>query len=142
MPRFITRIVLCAVMLVTSGCEFRPHVSSAQVRRAGNNEEIEIKISSKDATSIKRRQLYFRIYITKCGGGGDKYFPVEPYIDGGRAADFEFSLDSRDVSINGALPAHILRNYEPACAALNGAGYFMGRLKSAEVPIRRAPRKN
>lgn len=124
----------CMAAFLLVGCEFQPRVLSAHAHRVGDNEAIEVKVSSSDAAKIKNRQLYFSMAVTSCEGA-QSHFPVEPYIDGRRASEFDFATAGDDIKITGSMPVSIFEKYDRPCVVLRGGSYLGGKLKSASVPI-------
>ncbi|GAB3101303.1 hypothetical protein [Lysobacter terrae] len=130
--------LLCLAACALTGCELRPHVTSAAARRTGDAELVQVEIPMRDAARIKRRQLYFSIVVINCEGT-KKRFAMDPYIDGQRAVEFGFATTGDVAKIAGTMPAHIFDRYVRPCAVLEGGGYFTGRLRSDPVPIASDP---
>jgi hypothetical protein len=125
-------IVIAASAL--AGCEFRPEILSANAHKAGDDEVIELSLKSRDAATIKSRQLYFTITVINCDEN-QKRFPLEPYVAGQRATKFKFSTHEESVKITGSMPARMFDQIRRPCAFVEGGGYFTGHLVSTPRPI-------
>lgn len=134
----ITKICLLSITtLVLFGCTFRPHILSAHSYRVGDNEVIELGLHSREASIIKKRQIYFSVVVIDCEKNQDR-FPIEPYIAGQRATEFKFPITTRDVKITGNMPVNIFVKYPHPCVFLEGGSYFFGNMKSAPILIMKA----
>ena len=116
------------------GCTFRPTIFSAHSYRVANNEIIEVHLNSREASVLKARQMYFSLVIIDCEGKKSR-FPMEPYIAGQKASEFNFPIISQDVKITGSVPDSIFSQYRKPCVMLEGSSYFSGGMASAPIVI-------
>lgn len=116
------------------GCTFRPTIFSAHSYRVVNNEIIEVHLNSREANVLKTRQMYFSLVIIDCDGKKSR-FPMEPYIAGQKASEFDFPIISQDVKITGSMPESIFSQYQKPCVMLEGSSYFSGGIASAPIVI-------
>jgi hypothetical protein len=122
-----------------AACTFRPDIISASVRStSATDATVYVRLKREVASVIKKRQLYFGIIVVNCGTDTDRY-PIEPYIGGKNAAEFEFPLPTSVVEVTGNIPLKILREYQRPCIFLEGGGYFTGKMRSASVPLIASP---
>ena len=128
--------LLATTAIALVGCQLHSDIVSATSHREGLEEIVQVTLRSADASSIKRRQLYFSIVVDECGER-DGGFPAEPYIDGALASKFGFAVDDKPVTFTGRVPARIFDTYQRPCAYLRGGGYFTGKLASPQVAIGR-----
>ena len=62
-------------------------------------------------------------------------FPIEPYIAGKLASQFEFPVTGEFVTAQGTMPAQILIGVSTPCVALQGGSYIFGKLDSTPVSL-------
>jgi hypothetical protein len=132
--RFRQAGLLLAAPLLLCACTFRPAPVSAISYRAGDYEVVAVNISSADANTIKKRELYFTVVVTECQDGSERY-PAESFIGGQRASDFDFSTSGEIIEIVGRVPARIFESYADPCVFLEGGGYLAGKIKSKVAAI-------
>ncbi|WP_145985519.1 hypothetical protein [Marilutibacter maris] len=131
----ILAVAFVAFLMV--GCELDVPIISASARQVGDDEVIEVDISSRYASRIKSRQYYFYVLVVDCKEGGE-VFAMDPYVGGKRAVEFDYDIDGEVTKIVGAMPAEVFAAYSDPCAAIEGGGYFSGRLRSTRFPLRTA----
>jgi hypothetical protein len=132
--RLVRACVLAIAASVLLGCQLRPSIFSAHSQRVGDEEIVQLSISSLDAKRIRNRELYFSVVVASCQEESEGY-PMEPYIDGQRASDFKFATAGESVKIVGRIPAKVFDKYRRPCAHLRGGGYLTGTVESAPIPI-------
>jgi hypothetical protein len=128
---------ICLVLIfMTSACTFRPNIISATANTtSASDTTIHVLLRKRDASIIKRRQLYFSIVAVNCKDGTGR-FPVDPYIAGQSTSEFEFPLSADPIRISGSIPLKIWSDYRQPCVFLEGGGYFTGKIKSSLAPLK------
>ncbi len=139
--RHTRRLVKClltvAAVAALAGCVIRPILISAHVKKGVDSTEvIEIVLPAADATRIKDREIYFSIVVVDCKNFENR-FPIEPYIAGRPASQFDFPVAGAFVTALGSMPEHILVAFPTPCVALQGGSYIFGKLDSTPVPLLR-----
>lgn len=128
---------LLAVIAIASfaGCVVRPNLVSAHIKKGTDKTEVvEVALSASDAKRIKDREIYFSIVVVDCKNYENR-FPIEPYVAGRLASQFDFPVAGEFVTFHGAMPERILASFPAPCVALQGGSYFFGRLDSTPVPL-------
>lgn len=118
-----------------AGCVVRPNLISAHVKKGVDKTEIvEIVLPAGDAKIIKNREIYFSIVVVDCKNYENR-FPIEPYIAGRLASQFDFAVAGDFVTAQGSMPEHILVGFPTPCVTLQGGSYIFGKLDSTPVPL-------
>jgi hypothetical protein len=122
-------------MLMLSACTFHPNIISASVNQSrGEDATVSVLIRSKDAETIKHREIYFSAVVINCSGIENGY-PIEPYIMGEKATQFKFPTSTGIIQITGTIPVRILREYNNPCLFLRGGSYIYGKIASSKVQL-------
>lgn len=123
-----------AAVAVLAGCEMRPVIASATVERSGGSEVIRVRIPTRDAKAIKRRQMNFYLIVSECAGH-DGRSALDATIGGARVAEFRYPTVGEVTTIEGVMPHREFDGYRNPCAMVEGGGYFTGTLRSDPVEI-------
>lgn len=133
-------LVGIAVVLLAA-CVIRPNLIGAHVKKGADNTEIiEIVLPADNAKTIKDREIYFSIVIVDCKNYENR-FPIEPYIAGKLASNFDFPIAGEFVTAQGSMPEQVLIGFPTPCVALQGGSYIFGKLDSTPVPLVRIARQ-
>jgi hypothetical protein len=128
-----------AIMFL-AGFTQRPKILGAHVKKGHDKTEIvEIIISANDAKVIKEREMYFSIVVVDCKNFEIR-FPIDPYIGGKLASNFEFPVAEGFVIAQGVVPERIFVAFPTPCFALEGGGYLFGKIDTSPVPLVRVAR--
>jgi hypothetical protein len=131
----LTKYSLAGIaILALTGCTLRPSLVEAHVKGTDEAEIVEVILRSSDAKAIKEREIYFSIVVVDCENH-KKRFPIEPYIAGKLASNFEFPVASEFVTAQGSMHRHVLVDFPKPCVVLQGGSYLFGKLESASVPL-------
>ncbi len=130
----IKPVVLAALALSLSGCQFRPEPLAATAYNEKDEVEVHLTLRAAHALTITRRELYARLTLINCDGSG-RGFPASPPIEGGRIPGNSTLPQDGTVQITARVPTRIYAQYTKPCVFLNGGGYFTGTIKSGMVPI-------
>lgn len=133
----MTALKLSLVLIASwgmAGCTLRPSLIAAHVKSADESEIVEVIIRASDAQSIKEREIYFSIVVVDCENSQNR-FPMEPYIAGKLATEFDFPIASELITVYGSMPLHVLAEIPTPCVVLQGGGYGSGKIESASIPL-------
>ena len=124
-----------AVVIFLFGCTYEPKIVDAYDHRTTAEESVVVvRVETDVARTIKERELYFSIVVLECQDKS-KRFPMEPYIHGHLATEFNYSISDNYVDIYGSIPTQILRQYRTPCVFLEGGGYLGGKIESRAAPL-------
>jgi hypothetical protein len=140
MSQLVEHSLVGIAIVLLAGCVDRPNLVAAHVKKGtGKTEIIEVVLTASDAKTIKDREIYFSIVVVDCKNYENR-FPIEPYIAGKLASEFNFPVAGEFVIAQGSMPEHVLIGFPTPCIALQGGSYIFGKLESTPIPLIRLTR--
>lgn len=138
----LTKYALVGIAIFSLvGCTLRPNLVGAHVKEdADKTVHVEVTLSASDAKRIKDREIYFSIVVVDCKNYENR-FPIQPYIAGRLASNFDFPVAGEFVIAQGVIPERILVDFPTPCVALQGGSYLFSKIDSAPVPLVRLARQ-
>ena len=126
---------ILALALLVCSCSSKPILLQAwQEESVERNATVSVALSSDDAEEIKSREFYFSMVIIECDGNGEGY-PMEPFVQGMRATDFDYPIVADRVVFSGEIPTRLFRGYRRPCLFLRGGNYLRTRIHSTAIAI-------
>jgi len=133
---------LLAVIAISSlvGCNYRPPLESAHLTKGTDgNEIVEVVLSAADAKTIKENEIYFSLVVVDCNNDENRS-PIEPYIGGKLASNFDFPISGESVAVEGRISVRVLADFPAPCVKLQGGSYIFQKMNSLPVPLARPTR--